>query len=148
MMKILGNIMNSNKNIDIDVDIDIETNQQDVLDPMSPLVYVIDENGERRLISKSSYLWMVTEPGVKLSNDRTRRFKSNVAKKRLACHWIVIDNRNSWSLRIHICWSVKQIMFKVFLANVNENSVLSLKRLCTQWAIRPVIMNEGKIIIF
>lgn len=73
---------NSNKNIDIDVDIDIETNQQDVLDPMSPLVYVIDENGDRRLISKSSYLWMVTEPGVKLSNDRTRRFMSNVAKKR------------------------------------------------------------------
>lgn len=51
------------------------------IDPMSSLVYVIDEDGERKLIPKSTYLWMITEPGVKLSNDRTMRFKS-IGKKR------------------------------------------------------------------
>lgn len=57
---------NANQNINTEID---------DLDPMSPLVYVIDENGEKKLIPKSTYLWMITEPGIKMSNDRIRRFK-------------------------------------------------------------------------
>lgn len=47
---------------------DIDSGEED---PMSTLVHVIDQNGEKKLIRKSTYLWMITEPGVKLSNDRT-----------------------------------------------------------------------------
>lgn len=50
----------------------------------SPLTYVVDEMGVRRLISKSAYLWMITEPGLKLSNDRQRRFRINSGRKRKA----------------------------------------------------------------
>lgn len=74
----LGKNVSQNNESNIDFEID----QLHQIDPMSPLVYVIDENGERKLIPKSTYLWMITGPGVKLSNDRTRRFKSNIGKKR------------------------------------------------------------------
>lgn len=69
---------NAIQNDECDIDID----QLHRIDPMSPLLDVIDENGEEKLIPKSTYLWMITEPGVKLSNDRTRRFMSNTGKKR------------------------------------------------------------------
>lgn len=34
---------------------------------------VIDENGEERILRKSTLVWMLTEPGVGLSKDRLRR---------------------------------------------------------------------------
>lgn len=48
--------------------------QSEDIDVNSPLTYIIDEKGIRRLISKSAYLWMITEPGIKMSNDRFKRF--------------------------------------------------------------------------
>lgn len=47
------------------------------LDVKSRFVDIIDENGMPKTVLKSTFLWMVTEPSVKLSNDRTRRFWIN-----------------------------------------------------------------------
>lgn len=41
----------------------------------STLIQVMDENGLQKTIPKSTYVWMITEPSAKLSNDRLRRFK-------------------------------------------------------------------------
>lgn len=45
------------------------------INPNSPLVYVMDENGEQKIIPKSHLVWMITEPSTKMSNDRLKRFK-------------------------------------------------------------------------
>lgn len=54
----------------------------DEMDENSPLVCVEDENGDKKIISKSAYLWMITEPGLKMSNDRYKRFR--ISRKRKA----------------------------------------------------------------
>lgn len=41
---------------------------------------VVDENGVKRIVLKSSLLWSLMEPGLKMSNDRTKRFI-------LSCGW-------------------------------------------------------------
>lgn len=41
----------------------------------SPLVYVNDEYGRKKLLRKSAFLWMITEPAKKSSNDRLKRFQ-------------------------------------------------------------------------
>lgn len=48
-------------------------NSDDVLNENSPLVYVIDNNNQKRKIRKSTLVWMLTEPFEKLSKDRLRR---------------------------------------------------------------------------
>lgn len=47
------------------------------------LVKVIDENGVERIIRKSTYVWMLTDPSVRLSNDRLRRFQSTLKKRKI-----------------------------------------------------------------
>lgn len=61
---------------------DMEIDPLESLNPNSPLVYVIDSKGETKKIRKSTFLWMITVPGIKMSNDRTRRFKMNASSKR------------------------------------------------------------------
>lgn len=39
------------------------------------LTKVLDENGEEQMILKSTLVWSLTEPGIKMSNDRTKRFR-------------------------------------------------------------------------
>lgn len=39
----------------------------------SPFVIVLDENGVERKIRKSTYIWMLSEPSERISNDRLRR---------------------------------------------------------------------------
>lgn len=48
----------------------------------SRFIEVVDETGESRITLKSSLLWSYLEPGVKMSNDRTKRFKHNTGYKR------------------------------------------------------------------
>lgn len=50
------------------------------LDPKSPFTIVIDENGEKRKIRKSTLIWVLTEPGQATSKDRLKRVQ--VGKKR------------------------------------------------------------------
>lgn len=50
------------------------------MDENSPLTYVNDINGEKKIIPKSTLLWILTEPSAKFSNDRIRRFKSSILK--------------------------------------------------------------------
>lgn len=42
-------------------------------DENSPYVIVRDENGIKRKIRKSTYIWMLSEPNERISNDRLRR---------------------------------------------------------------------------
>lgn len=42
-------------------------------DENSPYVIVRDENGIKRKIRKSTYIWMLSEPSERISNDRLRR---------------------------------------------------------------------------
>lgn len=46
----------------------------------SSLTQVIDINGEEKTIPKSTLVWILTEKGGKLSNDRLRRFQSSLLK--------------------------------------------------------------------
>lgn len=57
---------------------DIEFNmiKPEELDEDSPLLYVVDDKGVIQLMNKSTYLWMITEPSMKISNDRIRRFQA------------------------------------------------------------------------
>lgn len=65
-------IFDKSKAYDDGVDQDIDVN--------SPLTQVIDINGEKKTIPKSTLVWFLTEQGGKLSNDRLRRFHSSLLK--------------------------------------------------------------------
>lgn len=56
---------------------DIDTTLEDfeTIDPRSPFVLVVDENGKEVLIRKSTLIWMLTEPGIGLSKDRLQRVR-------------------------------------------------------------------------
>lgn len=70
-----GNDSIENESIDVDASGDLDVN--------SRLVKIVDEKGVQRIALKSSLVWMLTEPGIKMSNDRLKRFKSkSVSKKR------------------------------------------------------------------
>lgn len=45
------------------------------LDPNSRFMSVIDENGVKKIVLKSTFLWMITGPARKISNDRLSRFR-------------------------------------------------------------------------
>lgn len=45
------------------------------IDENAPFTYVYDENNVRRIIRKSTLIWMLCEPFERLTNDRLRRFK-------------------------------------------------------------------------
>lgn len=45
-------------------------------DENSPYIIVRDESGVKRKIRKSIYIWMLTEPSERISNDRLRRFQA------------------------------------------------------------------------
>lgn len=52
-------------------DIDpMENDGSATIDPNSSFLYVFDERGQKKLIPKSTYLWMITGPKQKMSNDR------------------------------------------------------------------------------
>lgn len=42
----------------------------------SPYIVVNDENGIKKKIRKSTYVWMLAEPSEKISNDRLRRVQT------------------------------------------------------------------------
>lgn len=44
-------------------------------DDISRFVSVLDEDGEEKMILKSTYVWSLSEPGIKMSNDRAKRFR-------------------------------------------------------------------------
>lgn len=56
------------------------------LDVNSPLTMIEDENGVQKTVLKSTLVWVLTEPGLKMSNDRSKRFKisskSNALKRK------------------------------------------------------------------
>lgn len=54
---------------DLYVDSDAE------LDEKSPLTYILDENGERKKVLKSTLVWSLVQQGIQMSNDRSRRFQ-------------------------------------------------------------------------
>lgn len=68
---------NDDENIydDDDVSSSMITESLDIeeSDQRSNLTSVIDENGDERVVRKSTLVWMLTEPGAKLSKDRLRR---------------------------------------------------------------------------
>lgn len=55
----------------------MDTDPKFGLDTASRFTYIIDENDKKKLVLKSSLLWMLTESRTKMSNDRTKRFKTN-----------------------------------------------------------------------
>lgn len=57
-------------------DIDLPNDSDSTLDSTSKFLHVIDEKGTKRKIRKSTYVWMLTDPSPKLSNDRCKRFKT------------------------------------------------------------------------
>lgn len=52
--------------------------EDETLDENSPLTFVIDINGVKKKIRKSTLVWIYAEQGGKLSNDRLRRFHSSI----------------------------------------------------------------------
>lgn len=55
------------------MDLEMDHDDDETLDEKSPLTYVIDKNNEKKLVRKSTLLWMLTEKTEKLSNDRLKR---------------------------------------------------------------------------
>lgn len=54
----------------------LEQIEVDELDnDISRFITLCDENGEEQTILKSTFVWSLTEPGVKISNDRVKRFR-------------------------------------------------------------------------
>lgn len=78
--------VNGDDNLDIEETDALETDSNmdlgEDLDEKSRFTYVIDENGERKKVLKSSLLWSLTESNVKMSNDRTKRFRYNPQKRK------------------------------------------------------------------
>lgn len=71
---------------DIENELDIDLMEDDnflSIDTNSPLIYVSDERGQKKLIPKSTFLWMITGAKQKMSNDRLKRFQS-IGNKRKA----------------------------------------------------------------
>lgn len=62
--------LNNRFNEDGDQDSD---DMDETLDENSAFTSVIDKNGERKVVKKSTLLWMLTERTEKMSNDRSRR---------------------------------------------------------------------------
>lgn len=58
--------------VDHDLDLDFGDDKHDT---KSTLVEITDEDDTNKVIPKSTFLWMLIEPGVRPSNDRLRRFK-------------------------------------------------------------------------
>lgn len=65
---------------DFEVETEDEPLDMEILDPKSNLTSVIDENGQQRIVRKSTLVWMLTEPGIAISKDRLRRVQ--ISRKR------------------------------------------------------------------
>lgn len=53
------------------------------LNENSPLIYVIDENGDRKKVLKSYLIWSLVDTNKRMTNDRTKRFYYNTKKRKL-----------------------------------------------------------------
>lgn len=51
------------------------------VNPNSKFICVMDEYGKEKKILKSTFVWMITEPNAKMSNDRLKRFQKNSTHK-------------------------------------------------------------------
>lgn len=45
---------------------------------------IVDANGDCKIVLKSSLVWSYLEPGVKMSNDRTNRFKCRAKRRKIS----------------------------------------------------------------
>lgn len=60
-----------------ELDLDLIEDDNSYIDPNSPLLYVMDETGQKKLIPKSTFLWMLTGSKRKMTNNRLKRFQFN-----------------------------------------------------------------------
>lgn len=61
----------------------IDDSEEDGIEEDSPFTIVIDESGIKRVVRKTTYVWMLSEQSEKLSKDRLRRVQVNLKKRKI-----------------------------------------------------------------